>query len=122
MSVCLARYFLHLGVSSKTASTRTRNYGYLLLTPKRAKCSTAAVHTDKPQKPSREELLVVVGGGAAGVYGAIRAKNVAPNLNVLVIEKGKLLSKVKISGGGRCNVTNGHCADNLIIILEVTKN
>lgn len=65
---------------------------------------------------------MVVGGGAAGVYGAIRAKTVASNLNVLVIEKGKLLSKVKISGGGRCNVTNGHSADNLIIILEVTKN
>ena len=41
-----------------------------------------------------EELLVVVGGGAAGVYGAIRAKTIAPSLNVLVIEKGKLLSKV----------------------------
>lgn len=41
-----------------------------------------------------EELLVVVGGGAAGVYGAIRAKAVAPRLNVLVIEKGRLLSKV----------------------------
>lgn len=38
--------------------------------------------------------MVVVGGGAAGVYGAIRAKTVASNLNVLVIEKGKLLSKV----------------------------
>ncbi|XP_021278225.1 uncharacterized protein LOC110412103 isoform X1 [Herrania umbratica] len=115
MSVSLARYFLHLGVSSKTASTRTRSYGFLLLTPKTARRTTAAIHTDKPQKPSREELLVVVGGGAAGVYGAIRAKNVAPNLNVLVIEKGKLLSKVKVSGGGRCNVTNGHCADNLVL-------
>ncbi|OMO77950.1 hypothetical protein COLO4_24935 [Corchorus olitorius] len=64
---------------------------------------------------SEEELLVVVGGGAAGVYGAIRAKTIAPNLNVLVVEKGKLLSKVKISGGGRCNVTNGFCADNLVL-------
>lgn len=41
-----------------------------------------------------EELLVVVGGGAAGVYGAIRAKSVAPHLQVLVVEKGKPLSKV----------------------------
>ncbi|BBH00347.1 FAD/NAD(P)-binding oxidoreductase family protein [Prunus dulcis] len=62
-----------------------------------------------------EELLVVVGGGAAGVYGAIRAKTLAPNLNVVVIEKGKPLSKVKISGGGRCNVTNGRCVDNKML-------
>lgn len=37
---------------------------------------------------------MVVGGGAAGIYGAIRAKTLAPNLNVVVIEKGKPLSKV----------------------------
>lgn len=36
----------------------------------------------------------MVGAGAAGVYGAIRAKTVAPHLNVLVVEKGKPLSKV----------------------------
>lgn len=59
--------------------------------------------------------MVVVGGGAAGIYGALRAKTVAPNLNVLVIEKGKPLSKVRISGGGRCNVTNGHCPDNMVL-------
>lgn len=39
---------------------------------------------------------MVVGGGAAGVYGAIRAKTLAPNLNVVVIEKGKPLSKVSL--------------------------
>ncbi|KAK6128353.1 hypothetical protein DH2020_037904 [Rehmannia glutinosa] len=64
---------------------------------------------------SAEETLVVVGAGAAGVYGAIRAKTIAPDLNVVVIEKGKPLSKVKISGGGRCNVTNGHCVDSVIL-------
>lgn len=37
---------------------------------------------------------MVVGGGAAGIYGAIRAKTIAPELNVLVIEKGKPLAKV----------------------------
>lgn len=57
----------------------------------------------------------MVGGGAAGIYGAIRAKTLAPNLNVIVIEKAKPLAKVKISGGGRCNVTNGHCPDNMIL-------
>lgn len=43
---------------------------------------------------SDEETLVVVGGGAAGMYGAIRAKTIAPYLNVVVIEKGSPLSKV----------------------------
>lgn len=37
---------------------------------------------------------MVVGGGAAGVYGAIRAKTLAPNVNVVIIEKGRPLSKV----------------------------
>ncbi|GAA0145749.1 oxidoreductase [Lithospermum erythrorhizon] len=75
------------------------------------KCSTTLAMSQKKS----EELLVVVGGGAAGIYGAIWAKTVAPNLNVVVIEKGKPLTKVKISGGGRCNVTNGHYVDNLIL-------
>lgn len=42
-----------------------------------------------------EGVLVVVGGGAAGVYGAIRAKTLSPQLRVLVIEKGRFLSKVQ---------------------------
>ncbi|XP_022938975.1 uncharacterized protein LOC111445022 isoform X1 [Cucurbita moschata] len=72
---------------------------------------TRAVTSIVPVQKLNEELLVVVGGGAAGVYGAVRAKTLAPNLNVMVIEKGRPLSKVKISGGGRCNVTNGHFTD-----------
>ncbi|XP_008807884.2 uncharacterized protein YtfP isoform X3 [Phoenix dactylifera] len=48
-----------------------------------------------------------------GIYASIRAKSKAAHLNVMVIEKGKLLSKVKISGGGRCNVTNGHFVDSM---------
>lgn len=36
----------------------------------------------------------MVGGGAAGVYAAIQAKKLAPFLNVIVVEKGRLLSKV----------------------------
>lgn len=51
--------------------------------------------------------LIVVGGGAAGFFGAIHAAELAPNLRVILLEKSsKLLSKVRISGGGRCNVTN----------------
>lgn len=42
-----------------------------------------------------QQRLVVVGGGAAGVYGALRAKSLCPHLEVLVLEKGQLLSKVR---------------------------
>jgi predicted Rossmann fold flavoprotein len=50
----------------------------------------------------------IVGGGAAGFFSAIAAKENYPNSRVIIFEKSrKLLSKVKISGGGRCNVTNG---------------
>lgn len=53
--------------------------------------------------------LIVVGGGAAGFFGAINAAQKNPKLKILILEKSsKLLSKVKISGGGRCNVTH-HC-------------
>lgn len=53
--------------------------------------------------------LVVVGGGAAGFFGAIQAAEMKPGLRVVIIEKSnKLLAKVKVSGGGRCNVTH-HC-------------
>jgi predicted Rossmann fold flavoprotein len=51
--------------------------------------------------------LVVIGGGAAGFYGAIQAATLQPGLRVLILEKtNKVLSKVRISGGGRCNVTH----------------
>ncbi|MCL9980050.1 MAG: NAD(P)/FAD-dependent oxidoreductase [Bacteroidia bacterium] len=51
--------------------------------------------------------VAVIGGGAAGFYCAIRIKELAPNLNVAIFEKtGKTLTKVRVSGGGRCNVTH----------------
>lgn len=50
--------------------------------------------------------LVVLGGGAAGFFGAIRAAEANPQARVTLLEAGSsFLSKVKISGGGRCNVT-----------------
>ena len=53
--------------------------------------------------------LIVIGGGAAGFFGAIQAAEMKPTLKVLILEKSnKILSKVRISGGGRCNVTH-HC-------------
>ncbi|HET9486804.1 MAG TPA: NAD(P)/FAD-dependent oxidoreductase [Chryseosolibacter sp.] len=55
--------------------------------------------------------LLVIGGGAAGFYGAIQASELHPGLRVIIVEKSnKLLSKVRVSGGGRCNVTH-HCFD-----------
>ena len=51
--------------------------------------------------------IVIIGGGAAGYFTAINAKESNPNLDVTILEKGKeVLQKVKISGGGRCNVTH----------------
>lgn len=53
--------------------------------------------------------LIVIGGGAAGFFGAINAAQLNPGLRILILEKStKLLAKVKVSGGGRCNVTH-HC-------------
>ncbi len=52
--------------------------------------------------------VIIVGGGAAGFYAAIKIAEQAPHLNVAIFERGKtVLSKVKVSGGGRCNVTHG---------------
>lgn len=52
--------------------------------------------------------VAIIGGGAAGFFAAISAKSHHPNSQVQIFEKSqKLLAKVKISGGGRCNVTNG---------------
>ena len=51
--------------------------------------------------------LLVVGGGAAGFFCAVNAARMNPALEVTILEKSsKLLSKVRISGGGRCNVTH----------------
>lgn len=50
----------------------------------------------------------IIGGGAAGFFAAIHAKMNHPESEVILLEKSqKLLSKVKVSGGGRCNITNG---------------
>ncbi len=54
-----------------------------------------------------KKRLVVIGGGAAGFFCAVNAARMNPALQVTIIEKSsKLLSKVKVSGGGRCNVTH----------------
>ncbi|MBD2766733.1 NAD(P)/FAD-dependent oxidoreductase [Hymenobacter sp. BT664] len=51
--------------------------------------------------------MAVLGGGAAGFFGAISCAEANPRVQVVLVEKtGKLLSKVRVSGGGRCNVTH----------------
>jgi predicted Rossmann fold flavoprotein len=51
--------------------------------------------------------LIVVGGGAAGFYGAVQAAERDRGLKIAILEKSnKILAKVKVSGGGRCNVTH----------------
>ena len=54
-----------------------------------------------------ERDVIIVGGGAAGIFAAITCAEACPQAKITVIEKGpQLLSKVLISGGGRCNVTH----------------
>lgn len=51
--------------------------------------------------------VVVVGGGAAGFFTAINIAEKNPKLKIVILERGKeVLSKVRVSGGGRCNVTH----------------
>jgi predicted Rossmann fold flavoprotein len=60
--------------------------------------------------------FIVIGGGAAGFFAAIHAKTANQDLSVLLLEKtGNLLSKVRISGGGRCNVTHA-CFDPRLLV------
>lgn len=51
--------------------------------------------------------VLIIGGGAAGFYTAIHIAEALPSLKIAILERGKeVLTKVKISGGGRCNVTH----------------
>lgn len=51
--------------------------------------------------------VIIIGGGAAGFFAAINIGELYPNLNIAILERGKdVLGKVKVSGGGRCNVTH----------------
>lgn len=61
--------------------------------------------------------VAIIGGGAGGFFSAISVKHHHPDAHVTIHEKSlKLLSKVKISGGGRCNVTNG--TDSIKVLAE----
>ncbi|HVZ55163.1 MAG TPA: NAD(P)/FAD-dependent oxidoreductase [Chitinophagaceae bacterium] len=59
------------------------------------------------QASSRSKRAVIIGGGAAGVFCAVNAARMHPGLEVILLEKSaRLLSKVQVSGGGRCNLTH----------------
>ncbi len=54
-----------------------------------------------------EKDVIIIGGGAAGFFAAINIAERHPNLKITILERGKEgLTKVKVSGGGRCNVTH----------------
>ncbi|SHJ29297.1 hypothetical protein SAMN04487911_11632 [Arenibacter nanhaiticus] len=62
--------------------------------------------------------VLIVGGGAAGFYAAIHMVEANPQLKVAILERGKeVLTKVKVSGGGRCNVTHAE-----FVPSELSKN
>lgn len=59
---------------------------------------------------------IILGGGAAGFFAALRAKEKSPQARVLLLEKtATLLAKVRISGGGRCNTTHA-CFDPKLLV------
>ena len=67
---------------------------------------------------NQENKIAVIGGGAAGFFAAVTCAGNYPESRVTIYERSnKLLTKVRISGGGRCNVTHA-CFDN----QEMVKN
>ena len=65
----------------------------------------------------KKKKIVVIGGGAAGFFSAIQIAELHPDWEISILEKSnKILSKVKVSGGGRCNVT--HACPDVEILLK----
>ena len=60
--------------------------------------------------------IIIIGGGAAGFFAAINAAEMQPGAKILILERGKeMLTKVRISGGGRCNVTHAEFVPNELV-------
>ncbi|HEY0045886.1 MAG TPA: NAD(P)/FAD-dependent oxidoreductase [Flavobacterium sp.] len=60
--------------------------------------------------------VIIVGGGAAGFFSALTAAEKNPHYKIAVLERGKeVLSKVRVSGGGRCNVTHACFVPNDLV-------
>jgi len=61
--------------------------------------------------------VIIVGGGAAGFFSAINIASINPELKILMLERGKEgLQKVKVSGGGRCNVTHAEFIPSELVL------
>lgn len=68
--------------------------------------------------PNQKADILVIGGGAAGFFTAINAAEMNPGAKIIILERGKtVLNKVRISGGGRCNVTHAE-----FLPKELSKN
>lgn len=66
----------------------------------------------------KTKTIAIIGGGAAGFFGAINCAEANRDCRVVIFEKTRqLLTKVKISGGGRCNVTHA-CFDPAALVLN----
>ena len=69
-------------------------------------------------KGTQEYDIIFIGGGAASFFASIVCAEKNPTLKIAILERGKeVLQKVRISGGGRCNVTNA-CFDPKELILN----
>lgn len=61
--------------------------------------------------------VIIIGGGAAGFFTAINIAELKPELSIAILERGKEgLQKVKISGGGRCNVTHAEFMPSELVL------
>jgi predicted Rossmann fold flavoprotein len=61
--------------------------------------------------------VLIVGGGAAGFFASINTAILNPNLKIAILERGSnVLSKVKISGGGRCNLTHAEFSPQELVL------
>ncbi len=61
--------------------------------------------------------LIIIGGGAAGFFAAINVAEMSPHLSICILERGKEgLQKVKVSGGGRCNVTHAEFTPSELVL------
>src|SRR5688572_19929901 len=100
--------YSHTEISGSICSNRTVLAKFLKTISLPMQSSTA-LHFYFCQMDKQE--VIVIGGGAAGYFCAVNAARMNPDLRVTILEKSnKVLSKVRISGGGRCNVTHA-CFD-----------
>ena len=71
-----------------------------------------------PYRDPKQKRVLIIGGGAAGFFTAIKIVEEDPSIAVTILEQGKdVLGKVKISGGGRCNLAHAE-----FIPRELSKN